>query len=72
MMTGLRAHDPGVLREKEYDRMKKKMQNGGAEDPGLDQADLEARDILRQVADHEDDPDVDTENFHEPGSERCV
>ena len=49
--------------------MKKKMQNGSAADPGLDQEDLAARDILKQVADHEDDPNVDTENFHEPGSE---
>ena len=49
--------------------MKKKIQNGSAADPGLDQEDLEARDILKQAMDHEDDPNVDTENFHEPGIE---
>lgn len=52
--------------------MKKKIQNGSAADPGLDQEDLEARDILKQAMDHEDDPNVDTENFHDRALKRQI
>ena len=53
--------------------MKKKVQTEKlSSDPGLDAEDLAARDILEGVAqDYEDDPNVDTENFHEPGSEQA-
>lgn len=53
--------------------MKNKVQTEKlSSDPGLDAEDLAARDILEGVAkDYEDDPNVDTENFHEPGSEQA-
>lgn len=51
--------------------MKKKVQKKSGSDPELDREDLAARDILQEIAgDHEDDPNVDTENFHEPDSEQ--
>lgn len=52
--------------------MKKRERKGSAQDPELDQEDLAARSIVEGLAeDHEDDPNVDTENFHEPGSEEA-
>ena len=52
--------------------MKKRERKGSAQDPELDQEDLAARSIVEGLAeDHEDDTNVDTENFHEPGSEEA-